>query len=40
METFELQTRERNQFVEITDRVRQALRQNGVRQGVCVVSCS
>jgi secondary thiamine-phosphate synthase enzyme len=39
METFSVRTRERNQFVEITDRVRLALQQGGVRQGVCVVYC-
>jgi secondary thiamine-phosphate synthase enzyme len=37
--TFEVRTRERNQFVEITDRVRQVLEQNGMRQGTCVVYC-
>jgi secondary thiamine-phosphate synthase enzyme len=39
MDTFEIRTRERNEFVDITDRVRQALRRAGVRQGVCVVYC-
>ena len=39
MDTFEIRTRERNQFVEITDRVRQALAKSGVRQGACVVYC-
>ena len=39
MDTFDLRTRERNQFVEITERVRVALRQSGVQQGACVVYC-
>jgi secondary thiamine-phosphate synthase enzyme len=39
MDTFEVRTRQRNEFVEITDRVRQAVRQRGLRQGVCVVYC-
>src|ERR1700730_10367235 len=39
MDSFEIRTRERNEFIDITDRVRQALRRGGVRQGVCVVYC-
>ena len=39
MDTFDLPTKQRNQLVEITDRVRQALRQSGVSQGTCVVYC-
>jgi secondary thiamine-phosphate synthase enzyme len=39
MTTFEVRTRQRNEFVEITDRVRQAVRQSGIRQGACVVYC-
>ena len=39
METFEVRTRERNQFVEITDRVRQAVQRRGVGRGLCVVYC-
>src|SRR5437660_2107688 len=39
MQTFEIRTRERNQFVEITDRVRQLLRQSGLRRGACIVYC-
>jgi secondary thiamine-phosphate synthase enzyme len=39
MESFDLNTRERNQFVDITERVRQIVRRNGVRQGCCIVYC-
>lgn len=39
MMSFELATRDRNTFVEITDRVRQAVRESGVRSGLCVVYC-
>jgi secondary thiamine-phosphate synthase enzyme len=39
METFEIQTRQRTEFVEITDRVRQAVQRAGVRQGMCIVYC-
>lgn len=39
MVTFEVRTRQRNEFVEITDRVRQAVKTNGIRQGLCVVYC-
>jgi secondary thiamine-phosphate synthase enzyme len=39
MDTFEVRTKSRNEFVEITDRVRQALQRGGVRQGLCVVYC-
>jgi secondary thiamine-phosphate synthase enzyme len=39
MDSFELRTRERNEFLEITDRVRQAVVRSGVRQAVCVVYC-
>jgi secondary thiamine-phosphate synthase enzyme len=39
MDTFEVRTRTRNEFVEITDPVRQALQRSGVRQGICVVYC-
>ena len=40
MERFEIQTHQRNEFVEVTDRVRQAVRASGVTQGLCVVYCS
>jgi secondary thiamine-phosphate synthase enzyme len=39
VETFEVRTRQRNEFVEITDQVRRAVRQRGARQGWCVVYC-
>jgi secondary thiamine-phosphate synthase enzyme len=39
MESFEVQTRQRNQLVEITDRVRQAVRGAGLRRGACTVYC-
>src|ERR1700675_3211450 len=39
MDTFELQTTQRSQFVEITDRIRHHLKRRGVRQGSCVVYC-
>src|SRR5262245_12480161 len=39
METFQVQTRQRNEFVEVTDRVREALARSGVGDGICVVYC-
>jgi secondary thiamine-phosphate synthase enzyme len=39
MDTFEIQTRQRSELVEITAQVRQAVRRRGVRQGLCVVYC-
>lgn len=39
MMTFEVHSQERNQFVEITDQVRQAVQRSGVRRGLCVVYC-
>jgi len=39
MDTFELRTHKRTEFVEVTQQVRQALRDSGVRQGLCVVYC-
>jgi secondary thiamine-phosphate synthase enzyme len=39
MKSFEIRTSSRNQFVEITDRVRDAVRQSGIRSGCCVVYC-
>jgi secondary thiamine-phosphate synthase enzyme len=39
MDTFEIRTRQRNEFIEVTDRVRQTVQRRGVRQGVCVVYC-
>ena len=37
--TFQIPTRERNEFVEITGQVRAALKRSGVRDGLCVVYC-
>jgi secondary thiamine-phosphate synthase enzyme len=39
METFEIQTRQRTELVEVTHLVRQAAQHSGIRQGICVVYC-
>ena len=39
MDTFQIQTRHRTEFVEITDQVRQAVGNAAVRQGICIVYC-
>jgi len=39
MTSFDLHTRRRNEFVEITDDVRRVIRASGARQGICVVYC-
>jgi secondary thiamine-phosphate synthase enzyme len=39
MDTFEVRTRQRTELVEITEPVRQVLRRQDLRQGVCVVYC-
>jgi secondary thiamine-phosphate synthase enzyme len=39
METFEIRTRERNCFVEITDQVREVIHKRGLKDGICVVYC-
>ena len=39
MHTFEIQTRSRVQMVDITSKVRDAIRKSGVSQGACVVYC-
>jgi secondary thiamine-phosphate synthase enzyme len=39
MTTFELKTAARNQFVEITDRVRHAVASSDLKSGLCVVYC-
>jgi secondary thiamine-phosphate synthase enzyme len=39
MQTFTVNTRERNEMVEITDEVRGAVRASGAREGICVVYC-
>jgi secondary thiamine-phosphate synthase enzyme len=37
--TFQIQTRDRNQFVDITEKVRAVIRRNGLREGICTVYC-
>jgi secondary thiamine-phosphate synthase enzyme len=39
MERFEVRTAKRNEFVEVTEQVRRAVRGSGVREGLCVVYC-
>ena len=39
MKTFEIKTANRNQFVEITAQVKEAVRQSGVQSGSCIVYC-
>jgi secondary thiamine-phosphate synthase enzyme len=39
MESFEIRTTKRNEFIDITDQVRAVLRCRGTRQGLCVVYC-
>jgi secondary thiamine-phosphate synthase enzyme len=39
MTQFELKTTARNQLVEVTDRVRDAVTASGVKSGLCVVYC-
>src|SRR5437773_10284577 len=39
MESFDVETHERNELIDITERVRQVMRRSGVRQGCCVVYC-
>jgi secondary thiamine-phosphate synthase enzyme len=39
MKAFEVQTRRRTEFVEITAKVRQAVRDAGLKSGACVVYC-
>ena len=39
MTTFSIQTTARNQFVEITERVREAIQKSGIKFGLCVVYC-
>ena len=39
MDTFTVQTRRRNEFVEITEQVRLSLERAGVRDGIGVVYC-
>src|SRR5947209_7368935 len=39
METLEVRTRQRNEFVDISAEVRRILQHSGVESGVCVVYC-
>ncbi len=39
MKSFDIRTASRNQFVEITGQVREAVKQSGVRAGCCLVYC-
>jgi secondary thiamine-phosphate synthase enzyme len=39
MTEFSIQTRSRNEFVEITDQVREAVAAAGIQSGFCVVYC-
>jgi secondary thiamine-phosphate synthase enzyme len=37
--TFQIQTLDRNQFIDITEKVRAVVRRNGLREGMCTVYC-
>lgn len=39
MQRFEIRTGQRNDLIDVTDAVRQALGRTGVRSGLCVVYC-
>jgi secondary thiamine-phosphate synthase enzyme len=39
MDTFNVQTKQRNEFVDITESVRESVRRSGVRNGLGVVYC-
>ena len=39
MESFDVETHERNELIDITEHVRQVMRRSGARQGCCVVYC-
>jgi secondary thiamine-phosphate synthase enzyme len=39
MTTFEVQTEQRTEWVDVTDRVRLLVRRAGVEQGICLVYC-
>jgi secondary thiamine-phosphate synthase enzyme len=39
MQSFTVKTSKRNEFVEITDEVRAAVRAAGLKSGICVVYC-
>jgi secondary thiamine-phosphate synthase enzyme len=39
MDSFEIRTRQRAEFVEITDQVRRAVQQARIQAGICIVYC-
>ena len=39
MDRFTVETRQRNEFVDVTEQVKQSLRRAGLRQGLGVVYC-
>jgi secondary thiamine-phosphate synthase enzyme len=39
MRSFDVRTTKRNEFIEITDQVRQAIRAVGLQSGACIVYC-
>ena len=39
METLEVKTTQRNQWLDVTDLVRAAVRRSGVQKGYCIVYC-
>ncbi|QAY67992.1 secondary thiamine-phosphate synthase enzyme YjbQ [Paenibacillus protaetiae] len=39
MHTYEISTRQRDQMVEITRTVQQAVQESGVQEGMCIVYC-
>jgi secondary thiamine-phosphate synthase enzyme len=39
MERFEIRTAKRNEFLEVSEQVRRAVRDSGVQAGFCVVYC-
>lgn len=39
MDRFEVRTRQRNEWIEITQQVREVLQRRGVRRGACLVYC-
>jgi secondary thiamine-phosphate synthase enzyme len=39
MRSFDVRTTKRNEFIEITEQVRQAIRADGLQYGICIVYC-
>jgi secondary thiamine-phosphate synthase enzyme len=39
MDTFDVETRVRNEFIEVTEQVRQVVRHRGTKQGTCIIYC-